>query len=139
LYFEPLAVPAGLWVAQGPSPAIGGQSEGITNNPVAGAVRAVLPNPTNANILYAGSVNGGIWKTTNATSSSPTWTNLTDFLPSQSIGELVFDPTDGTNQTILAGVGRFSSLASDGGRDTGVLKTSDGGTNWVRLGETTFS
>ena len=41
------------------------------NNVVAGAVQQLLPHPTNADILYAASVNGGIWKTENATSNTP--------------------------------------------------------------------
>ena len=53
------------WVAAGPAGDINGQVEGMTaqNDPVAGAINAVLADPTNANILYVGAVNGGIWKT----------------------------------------------------------------------------
>ena len=63
--------PAGTWVAQGPSPIRFGQVEGMGGpigyeNPVAGAIHAVLPHPTDANTLYVGGTNGGIWKTTNA-------------------------------------------------------------------------
>ena len=58
------------WIPQGPGPAIGGQVENITNDPigndlVVGAVHAVAPHPSDGNILYLGAVNGGIWRTTN--------------------------------------------------------------------------
>ncbi|MBI5761522.1 MAG: pre-peptidase C-terminal domain-containing protein, partial [Planctomycetales bacterium] len=51
-----------LWTAQGPSPIQNGQTENVTpNNEVGGALHAVVAHPTNADILYVGSVNGGIW------------------------------------------------------------------------------
>src|SRR2546426_11794162 len=101
----------GAWVSQGPGPTQGGQTEGIANGLVIGAVQAVAAHPTDPNVLYIGAVNGGIWKTTNATAANPTWTSLTDAHPSLSLGALAFDPTDATNQTLVAGVGRFSSLS----------------------------
>ena len=44
-----------------------------------GGIQAIAPHPTNADILYVGAVNGGVWKTNNATAASPTWTPLTLF------------------------------------------------------------
>src|SRR5687768_15422226 len=64
---QSLPVTAGTWVSQGPSPTHNGQTEGITNNPVIGAVQTVVAHPQNADVLWIGSVNGGIWKTTDAT------------------------------------------------------------------------
>ena len=71
------------------------------NNPAAGAVHSLAPHPSNPDIIYAGSVNGGVWKTTNATSGSPSWTPLTDKFESTCIGDIEFDPTDGSNQTLV--------------------------------------
>ncbi len=119
-------LPGNSWSGEGPTPIHNGQTEGITNNPVAGAINTVAAHPTNSDILYVGSVNGGIWRTTNATSASPTWTRLTSSEASQSIGTIDFDPTDGTNNTLLAGIGRFSSFASVGGSRSGLLRTTDG-------------
>lgn len=123
------------WVPQGPGPILDGQVEGMNsqNNPVAGAIHAVVAHPTDPNIIWAGTVNGGIWKTTNATSSSPTWTPLTDQLESLSTGALVLDPTDTTNNTLIAGIGRNSSNAFDGGALIGLLKTTNGGTSWTKI------
>ena len=67
---------------------------------MAGAIQAVAAHPTNPNILYVGTANGGIWRTNNATAASPTWTPLTDTDKSLSIGALAFDPTDPTRQTV---------------------------------------
>ncbi len=118
-------------VSEGPSPITGGQTEGLAQNAVAGAVNALAAHPANADILYAGAVNGGVWRTTNATDTDPTWTNLTDGLPGQSIGDIVFDTADATNQTLVAGIGLFSSYGRIGGARVGLLRTTDGGDNWT--------
>src|SRR5262245_40690462 len=85
---EPRLALSNIWVAQGPGPIINGQDAGITspqgNNPVAGAIEAVAPLVTtpnytgNADVIYVATVNGGVWKTTNATAATPSWTPLTD-------------------------------------------------------------
>ena len=124
----------GQWTAQGPGPTQNGQVEHVTpNNEVVGAIHAVAAHPTDSNILYVGAVNGGIWRTGNATAASPTWTPLTDNFASLSIGALEFDPTDPTRRTLVAGIGRFSSFSRNGGPLTGILRTTDGGDNWARI------
>src|SRR5262249_12978363 len=118
----------GQWIAQGPGPTRNGQVENIApNNEVVGAIHTPAAHPTDSNILYVGGVNGGIWRTGNATAASPHWTPLTDNFPSPSIGALEFDPTDATNRTLVAGIGRFSSFSRIGGPLTGILRTTDGG------------
>jgi Ca2+-binding RTX toxin-like protein len=122
------------WVAAGPAPANNGQSLNITpNGEISGAVQGIATHPTNPDIAYIGTVNGGIWKTTDATSLQPTWVPQTDFLPSLSIGDIAFDPSDPTGQTLVAGIGRSSSLAAVGGPSTGILRTTDGGDTWTEI------
>jgi hypothetical protein len=128
-----LPVTGATWVSQGPAPTNFGQTEGITNDPVIGAIHAIVPHPSNADILWIGSVNGGIWKTTNATSASPTWTPMGDGFSSLSFGTLSLDPTDATSGTLVGGFGRFSSFGGVGGPRAGLLRTTDGGTNWTAL------
>ncbi len=121
-----------IWVSQGAGPAQFGQIENVVpDNEVVGAVHSLAAHPANADILYLGGVNGGVWKTTNATAISPTWVPLTDLENGLSIGALEFDPTDGTHQTLVAGIGRFSSFGRSGPFRTGILRTTDGGATWV--------
>ncbi|MFN2606277.1 MAG: Ig-like domain repeat protein [Acidimicrobiales bacterium] len=136
-----LPVISATWVAQGQAPATGGQSENLNaqNNPVAGSVRAVAVSPTNANTVWVGAVNGGIWKTTNALNANPTWTPETDQAQSLSIGALDLDPTDGAHQTLVAGNGRWSSFNGTGGALAGVLRTTNGGTSWADPGSAGLS
>ncbi len=123
------------WVSQGPTQVTNGQVEGLDaqGNPVSGAVHTALAHPTDPDILYIGAVNGGIWRTTNATASEPTWEALTDTIDSLSIGALQYDLSDPTFNTIVAGIGRFSSFARVGGERIGILRTTDGGDTWTVL------
>ena len=144
LALDPLALTlgttGGTWTAEGPGPNRFAQVQNLTpNNEVSGGIHAVVPHPTNPNTLYVGAVNGGIWRTTNATAASPTWAPLTDFEQSLSIGALQMDP--GNPLILLAGVGRFSSFGGDppfqlaGGPLSGLLYTTDGGTTWTAIAD----
>src|SRR5262249_40897 len=115
------------WNPEGPSPELNGQDENIPSdwpnfvgsNPVSGAIEALAVQP-NSNIVYVGGVNGGIWKTEDITSSPVSWSPLTDQFPALQIACLQFDPTDGSNQTLVAGIGLTSSLRKYFGPLTGV-------------------
>jgi hypothetical protein len=126
----------GEWQQQGPGPAAGGGSEGISspvNNPITGAIETVVAHPSNVNIVWIGATNGGVFRTNNATALSPNWTAQTDNQTSLSIGALELDPTDGTHNTLVAGLGRTSSFAGEGGSRSGILRTTNGGTSWTLL------
>lgn len=125
---EAREVLAATWEAMGPAPVINGGTDKVSpNNEVSGAIHVVLPHPTDANILYAGSVNGGIWRTDNAQAVSPTWVPLTNDTPSASIGAMAMDPTNPLR--IVAGFGRYSASRGSGSLD-GLLLTEDGGATW---------
>jgi hypothetical protein len=124
------ATASDLWLSEGPTT---GASQ------INGAIQALAVHPTDPNIMYIGAVNGGIWKTTNATAASPHWTPLTDNLPSLSIGALEFDPTDPTHQTLIAGLGATSSFGAVHDALNGVLRSTDGGTTWSQLGTTALA
>jgi hypothetical protein len=80
-----------------------GQSEGVDGpkgnktNFVAGAINRILAHPKDPNILYVGTVNGGVWKTVEAQkkpSWNITWTPLTDKYGLLAIGALQFEYVD---------------------------------------------
>jgi len=126
--------PSKNWKAQGPGPAIDGQSENVTpNNEVVGAIHTVLAHPSDPKTVYIGAVNGGVWKTKNAQSNNPNWKSLTDSMPTSAIGALAFDPTDSSANTLWAGVGKFSSFGRLGGDRVGLYKTTNGGDSWTQV------
>ena len=133
-----------VWEAQGPAPIVNtGSDGGLTsgnaivapNNPATGAVQAIAVNPNNAQQVYVGTVNGGIWRTNNADPNNPgaiAWTPLTDQQVSTAIGAIAFSPLDGAGNTLYAGTGTFSNLYWFNPPPTtaGILRTTDGGATW---------
>lgn len=123
----------GTWVLRGPAPAHGGQIENITDRPVTGAVHALAPHPTNADTLLVASVNGGLWRTNNATAANPSWSKVSGSLPTTSFSAIAYDPTDGTRQTLVAATGLVSSYGRRGGGLLGMLRSTNGGSSWTVL------
>jgi hypothetical protein len=127
------------WVAEGPAPTTQGEVSGmpLQGNPVTGAINTFALDPNDPNIAFAGAASGGIWRTIDAQSLYPTWTPLTDNMPSLSIGDLAFSPLD--PNTLYTGTGSFSNGSygegngvPNGGAPAGVYKTTDLGNTWTR-------
>jgi hypothetical protein len=127
---EAITLGSVVWAAQGPGPALNGEGNFAPDDAVTGAINALLPDPTHADVLLVGTVNGGIWRTTNATATNPTWTALTDFQPSLSTVSMDRDP--GNAQSLVVGTGSFSSFAGFG-TEAGLLVSSNGGTTWTNI------
>ena len=122
----------GRWLPIGPASILNGQVENVSpDDEVAGAIHTVLAHPANADTLYVGAVNGGVWRTDNATDERPDWKPLTDRFPSLSIGAMAMDPND--PNVILVGIGRYSSYYQSGGDRIGLLLTKNGGDTWTRI------
>jgi hypothetical protein len=104
-------------------------------NNVGGRTRAIMIDKRDAtgNTVFAGSVGGGMFKTTNFTSASVTWTAVNDFLPNLAITCLV---QDNNNQNIIyAGTGE-GWFNIDAIRGSGIYKSTDGGVTWTVLPST---
>lgn len=93
-----------------------------------GRTRQLLIDPTNPSIMYAASVGGGVWKSTDGGAS---WNQLTDLiLPNIAVASLVMDPRN--PQVLYAGTGE-GFFNGDAIRGNGVYKTTDGGATWTSL------
>lgn len=93
-----------------------------------GRVVAVAGVPGDSTTFYFGSVDGGIWKTTDA---GVVWTPIFDGQPVASIGALAVAPSD--PKTIYAGTGE-TDIRSDLSTGNGVYKSTDGGATWTHIG-----
>jgi photosystem II stability/assembly factor-like uncharacterized protein len=109
-----------------------------SNPPVsAGCTKALAIDPTNTNIVYAGAAGGGVWKTTNATATTPTWTALTDLvIPDLAVASIAIDPSN--PNTIYVGSGD-PSIAIDGLGGSGLYRSTNAGSSWSRIAASTFS
>ncbi|HEV2890985.1 MAG TPA: hypothetical protein VGX28_11485 [Frankiaceae bacterium] len=121
------------WEALGPSPLVvndptypGGQGYG--NDKVGGRVTALITDPadTSGDTVYMGSAGGGVWKSTNG---GETWASVGDDLPSQAIGGLAIDPSNGW---LYAGLGE-GNTGSNNYAGAGVVRSKDGGASWSGL------
>jgi hypothetical protein len=99
-----------------------------------GRTRALLIDPGNPNIMYAGGVAGGVWKSTDAGAN---WTPLAQLqMPNLAVVSLAFDPT--TTNTIYAGTGE-GVFNADATRGAGIFKSTDAGVTWTQLAGTATS
>ncbi len=112
-------------VGPGPTDFYGGSS---------GRVAAVLCSPSDPNLYWIGTADGGVWKTTNGGTS---WTPLTDSLPSTAIGALAMNPP-GVPSALYAGSGE-SNYANHSRYGLGLYRSFDEGATWTVLGASTFS
>ncbi len=93
-----------------------------------GRVVAVAGVPGDSTTFYFGSVDGGIWKTSDA---GVVLTPIFDGQPVASIGALAVAPSD--PKTIYAGSGE-TDIRSDLSTGNGVYKSTDGGATWTHIG-----
>ena len=98
-------VQAPIWNELGPDPIPNGQT---TTNLVAvsGRTTAIAIHPTNPNLVYVGTANGGIYRTTNG---GNTWTQIFDASQSLAIGALALAPSDPT--ILYVGTGEANGSA----------------------------
>lgn len=128
---------SGLQAAQASAPEIAGIArtdwKWIGPGNIGGRVRALVIHPVSPNTMFAGSVSGGLWKTTNGGAK---WKVVEDFLSNMAISSLVFHPSSPSILYAGTGEGFFNS---DAVRGAGILKSTDGGTTWAQLASTNTS
>jgi hypothetical protein len=124
-----------VWVSVGP------RGIALSNGDViSGQVNVIAVHPADANTLYIGASEGGVWKTTNGGAS---WTPLTDFqltrpLPggirrgTLLIGSLAIDAA--RPNVIYAGTGNPNFATGFMGSALGVFKSANGGQTWQPTG-----
>jgi photosystem II stability/assembly factor-like uncharacterized protein len=124
-------VQSGSWASMGPSSL---QNCG-TGSPVdlcSGRVTAIAIDPNNPETIYVGGAQGGVWKSTD---NGTTWSPLMDELAdgSLAVGSIAIAP----NGDIYVGTGEGNN-SGDSYYGAGILKSTDGGRTWTRLGASTF-
>lgn len=100
---------------------------------VPGRMRGLIIDPDDGskNTWYAGSVSGGVWKTTNGGQS---WVHITPDLPNLATSVLAM--AESNHNVIYLGTGEgFSNI--DQVRGNGIFKSTDRGSNWLHLSATT--
>ncbi|HEX6132164.1 MAG TPA: hypothetical protein VF044_10555, partial [Actinomycetota bacterium] len=134
-------IPYGIpkWLEEGPGPIESTRASNTPTLPHTGSINSIAVHPFDDNIIYVGTVNGGVWVTVNG---GTTWRPLTDALPSLAIGavaiapwttfgEAVDDETVTAELVLYASTGSFSSFRGRGGLSIGLLYSDDGGATWT--------
>ncbi len=110
-----LGTDQGNWIMAGPSN-------------VGGRITALAVHPDNPNTIYAGAALGGVLKSTDGGVS---WDEISDAVPSLSVGDLAIDHTD--SNTIWFGTGEANS-SGDSYAGTGIYRSTNGGGTWEFMG-----
>ena len=108
------------WTSIGPRPLL---------NPLSGnqggRVNAIAIDPRDANVMFIGTTDAGVWRTRDGGAN---WTPLTDNQASPAIGAVVLDPS--APDIVYAGTG---DPVGYGG--AGILKSTDGGNTWSLIAQ----
>ena len=102
-----------------------------------GRTRALAIDVTNENVILAGGVTGGLWRSEDGGQS---WTKTTGSSDLHSVSAIVQDTRAGRENTWYYGTGelRGNSATADGApfRGDGIFKSTDGGRSWQLLPST---
>lgn len=92
-------------------------------------VSAVVGEPGNPMVIYAGAADGGIWKTSDG---GVTWAPIFDHEDVSAIGALAVAPSD--HNTVWAGTGETWIIRNNYSMGDGIYKSTDGGASWQHMG-----
>jgi photosystem II stability/assembly factor-like uncharacterized protein len=112
------------WAFIGPNPIPLGQTQG-TRVPVSGRTISIAVHPTNPDIVYVGTAQGGLYKSTNGGTN---WTKLFEFqLETLAIGAITIDPTD--SSIVYVGTGENGQSAdSFAGKGLYIIRNANSAT-----------
>ncbi|MEO6406018.1 MAG: T9SS type A sorting domain-containing protein [Ferruginibacter sp.] len=136
---SPSSVTALSWIERGPNSDVVGPSNGNTRangGITSGRIDAMMVDSSDAThkTVWVGGRGGGLWKTTDITSPTATWTLVNDFFANMSISGIIQDPTDYNTMYFSTG----ESFGEGGAlRGNGVFKSVDHGVTWTQLSSTT--
>lgn len=104
---------------------------------VGGRTRALAMDLNNENILLAGGVSGGMWRSIDGGAS---WIKTTDNSELQSVSCIAQDPRVGQTNVWYYGTGELTGNSASGGlapfRGDGIYKSTDNGVTWTLLPNT---
>jgi Secretion system C-terminal sorting domain len=102
---------------------------------IGGRTRALLfdKNDATNKKVWAGSVGGGLWSTTDITAASPAWTKVNDFMGNLAITTIAQDQASPLKMYCGTGEGRYNL---DAIRGLGIFVSTDGGVSWTQSAAT---
>jgi hypothetical protein len=117
--------------APGPANTAGWTPLGPTN--MGGRTLTLLIDPGNPALMYAGTADGGVWKSSDTGAS---WNAVGDMLPRLAVSTLVMDPRN--SGILYAGTGWAGTRMNSGRnfdetRGAGVFESVDAGDTWTQL------
>jgi len=110
------------WTNIGPYPIPNGQTSGVVQA-VSGRTISIVIHPTNPNIVYVGTAQGGLYRSTNGGSS---WTQLFNNADSQVIGALALAPSN--PEILYVGTGENGQCGSGCYAGVGVYRVDNAST-----------
>ena len=115
------------WTALGPDPIPNGQTVSVST-PVSGRVTAIDVHPTDPNIVYVGTAQGGVYRSLDG---GATWTPLLDSALSLAVGAVRIAPSQ--PETVYVGTGE-PNFSSDSYFGVGVYRIDSASTTAVVSG-----
>lgn len=112
-------ISATSWTPIGPQPIPNGQTSTVPH-PVSGRTTAIAVHPTNPDIIFISSANGGVFRSMNG---GQTWNPIFDAAESLAIGALTLAPSD--PNILYVGTGEANQCGSGCNAGIGVYRIDD--------------